>query len=171
MKIRNSFVSNSSSSSFIIINSNNNSGIEEFKRLFDGFVEGNTFRYKTITSEFGWDFDVLDDIQSKFDWMCCLIFLDDLYHNNVLSFLQKYLNKDIQILDISREYGIDHQSITIKNARMMESVSSIEDFMFSDMSKIFTGNDNTDTEWVGVDIYGEDDYTGKLPTLEEEIDD
>lgn len=182
MRIRSSFVSNSSSSSFIVINrmdvdwdENDNEDYSNYIKQFTDFIKqyGNIIENKVIytpVSSFGWEFEIHNSLLKKFDWVC--YFYDEKTNKEVMdSFISKYLDIPNVKFIINKDYPqIDHQSITKSNGRMLENLESLEDFIFSDRSVIYGGNDNNRYKWNGVrnlalidnpedyDYYGLNDY-------------
>ena len=162
MKIRNSFVSNSSSSSFIIISSDGCT--TQNIRTSDGvFILG---EYGEV--EFGWQTEKYDDMYSKINF--CYIQAKQINNQNYLDMLEKELKEQfpeintilpiisddwkcedtkishpVDYSDIQLRYGyIDHQSSSIEsqNLNMFDSEESLKNFLFNSSSYIQNDNDN-----------------------------
>ena len=164
MKIRNSFISNSSSSSFIVIDSKINPDLNLF--IDDGiFILGEKGEY-----EFGWQNEKYRDLNSKinFCYIQAKYMVERSTNSDYIEMLYKVL-KDyfpqiqdiIPILTIWSDnikyvehsmYGkmrtkggyIDHASAATEdeNLEMFESEDNLRAFLFGDNSYIQNDNDN-----------------------------
>ena len=144
MKIRTSFVTNSSSSSFIVIG---NSNKEDLK---DAFID-KEFKIEGCY-HFGWDVtkytSVWDRIAFAYiqamnidrrDWITMLEHV--IMEHTGASYIINYLSLDYK--DGNYSY-IDHQSSSIEgeNIEMFDSEESLHDFLFNSSSYIQGDNDN-----------------------------
>lgn len=188
MKIRQGFVSNSSSSSFILIDHAFSVSDEKYKRDFENFRswldehvywsnERQAFFFRYVPdSEFGWEQTLYNDWWEKFDFMLLQVKLtgrsDEEYgkhHETLLAWFQQF-DPSIKHIIIPEEYTdedsgieyhigyIDHQSVGDENLSMLESVDTINKFIFSEKSYILNGNDNSDRRW---------DTSGDTPVLKD----
>lgn len=142
MKIRNSFVSNSSSSSFIVISN----GPISTRSIPIDFVIG-----EDGNCEFGWEFDRWYDFNSKLNFA----YLQSKDNSDWRQMLLKVL-RDCGAVNIScclsNDYGrdgkrwayIDHQSAACegRNTEMFDSEEQLIRFLFCPNSYIQGGNDN-----------------------------
>lgn len=188
MKIRQGFVSNSSSSSFILIDHAFSVSDEKYKRDFENFrswlsehvywsSERQAFFFRYVPdSEFGWEQTLYNEWWEKFDFMLLQVKLtgrsDEEYgkhHETLLAWFQQF-DPSIKYIIIPEEYTdddsgveyhigyIDHQSVGDENLSMLESVDTINKFIFSEKSYILNGNDNSDRRW---------DTSGDTPVLKD----
>jgi hypothetical protein len=146
MKIRTSFVSNSSSASFVIINAS--LGYESFddKFLADDIVFG-----RLGETEFGWGTYVVRDIYSRINFA----YLQTQYAEKHLDMLEEvireHIGSDVPITwDMSIDScadnwaHIDHQSSAVEdeNMEIFDSEENLKDFLFGKGSYIQLDNDN-----------------------------
>jgi hypothetical protein len=147
MKIKTSFIPNSSSSSFIVIDA------------FDGYKELHCDENLIVNSdfgetEFGWGPDVIKDIGSRIIFS----YLQTYYGNNKkwLDMLESVIkeNSNVKTIEWKIIYDcndnnlvwsyIDHQSSAEEgiNIEMFENKNNLKDFIFGRGSKIVLDNDN-----------------------------
>lgn len=164
MKIRNSFISNSSSSSFIVIDSKINPNLKLF--IDDGiFILGDNGEY-----EFGWQVKEYNDLNSKinFCYLQAKYVQESSTNNDYIEMLYKVLkdyfpqikeiipiltiySDHIEIVDHpiygdlrTKEGYIDHQSSATENQNleMFDSEDNLRLFLFGVESYIKNDNDN-----------------------------
>lgn len=164
MKIRNSFISNSSSSSFIVIDSKINPNLNLF--IDDGiFILGEHGEY-----EFGWQVEDYSDLNSKinFCYLQAKYVQERSTNNDHIEMLYKVLkdyfpqikeiipiliiwSDEIEIVEHpiygdlrTKEGYIDHQSSATENQNleMFESEDNLRLFLFGVESYIKNDNDN-----------------------------
>lgn len=148
MKIRSSYVANSSSSSFIVIGNTgtyNNLKIDNNTLIIDG---------KFGNCEFGWGVEDYYDIYSRINF----VYLQALAINNQewIDMIEKVIKDNSSVTEIiwniTDEYSekvktwgyIDHQSSSCEgeNIEMFKSYESLTSFIFDTGSYIHTDNDN-----------------------------
>ena len=170
MKFRTGFVSNSSSSSFIVNSykwdDSTEQNIKAFKAIYDRYIdEYGAFRYIPST-EFGWGLSKHNDIHSKFDWCCLMLW----YHEHdatifnkyyevffnvmkeIFPYMERFIYNDVYKPEDDEEYYdptgyIDHQSVHEENCSMFESEGDLKRFLFNDDAVIYVQNDNTNVSW------------------------
>jgi hypothetical protein len=140
VKIRSSFVTNSSSSSFIIIDASR--GYEELSKFN---IDWNlAYRVgEQGETEFGWQFDRYEDIHSRINFA----YLQAVGDQEWQLMLEKVIkeNSIVEFVDLIGLNGyIDHQSAACEgeNVEMFNSEQALKDFIFGKGSYIQCGNDN-----------------------------
>jgi len=149
MKIKLSFVSNSSSTSFIVIKKDN-------LKTWLPCLENNVLVVDSSfgTTEFGWGPAVIDDIESKiiFSYLQTL-YSENNEHKQLLdNLLKDYGNIDRIIWKIKNDHNsdydyphvgyIDHESQYPNNSQMFLNKEALRDFIFGKNSYIYLDNDN-----------------------------
>lgn len=170
MKVRSGFVSNSSSSSFVVINDNDKSDHDEIVSYFQKNPNP-VFPLKDGHREFGWDFLEYVSWKSKlnFAMIQALYSLKDgntRHWNMFLEYLQSVgvpeesvcVSRDRYFgelpetvnctLDDEDSYYIDRASTVVNGecTEIFESPENLKDFIESQDSSLFTGNDNVDIQ-------------------------
>ena len=138
MKIRSSFVSNSSSSSFVVINAR---GGYIKPALNDNLVVGKYFG----CSEFGWGPEEdIGDFGSRVIWA---YLQSESVNNKYLQMIEKVIkeNSNVQNIEWKVLGYIDHQSKIRErpeNEEIFKSKEVLKDFLFGADSYIHVDNDN-----------------------------
>jgi hypothetical protein len=141
MKIRSSFVSNSSSSSFIVIDNSGKYNIPDWSGILD--VENR---------EYGWGPERLDGIMDRITFS----YLQAAYLQNkkLVKMLEDVIKENTKITQINwianldgdgLDYSyIDHQSCSTEdmNVEMFDSKDALKNFIFGTKSYIQLDNDN-----------------------------
>jgi hypothetical protein len=154
MKIRKSFVSNSSSCSFIVIDASGGYEHEDPNLGKDLSIQERilTAGDDIGVTEFGWGPEILVDCGSRINFA----YLQALYADNQdwIQMLEEVIkeglivtkivwNMQIETSDLVTSYSyIDHQSVGGNNTEMFDSKEILKDFIFGTKSKVRLDHDN-----------------------------
>ena len=167
---------NSSSSHSLVIGYNNHlKSREDVLRELESHIDDSGI-LRVARAEFGWEDGKSNTVYEKLQYLMAIYcsyhgcgyneeeFRDKVKVQKLLGIVERIVKEYTGLREVKFEMegsGVDHQSVSLYK-EIVESNTSIKQFLFSNQSWIFLGNDNSGPELGALEMSNEDYFYGLL---------